>query len=84
MQLALLLNVLLASVVAGIPYADVFAACVQRNDCCFSTKGACQRQSSFAVERYYECGTIKLCPDFGVSLAACVNTPPCCLLLLFK
>lgn len=48
--------------------------CTPEADCCFSTKGACQRQSSFAIERYYECGTIKLCPDYGVSLQACVST----------
>lgn len=48
--------------------------CKPEADCCFSTKGACQRQSSFAIERYYECGTIKLCPDYGVSLQACVST----------
>ncbi|RYN29118.1 hypothetical protein AA0113_g9557 [Alternaria arborescens] len=70
MKLSILLSMLAGTAVVSAA-ADVFGACTPEADCCFSTKGACQRQSSFAIERYYECGTIKLCPDYGVSLQAC-------------
>ncbi|KAG9191383.1 hypothetical protein G6011_09471 [Alternaria panax] len=70
MQLSVLFSVL-AATVAVTSASDVYGACIPEKDCCFSTKGACQRQSNFAVERYYECGNVKLCPALGVSVRDC-------------
>jgi hypothetical protein len=47
--------------------------CVPDKDCCFSTKGACQRQASVWIEKYFQCGQVKKCPDYGVSLQDCVS-----------
>lgn len=47
--------------------------CTPDKDCCFSTKGACQRQAYFWIEKYFECGQIKLCPELGVPNADCVS-----------
>ncbi|XPS98760.1 hypothetical protein M3J09_007954 [Ascochyta lentis] len=71
MQFSLFLTGLLAGAVAAAPYANVFAACIPGQDCCFSTLGACKRQATFAMERNYECKKIDLCPALGVPLASC-------------
>ncbi|RYO64467.1 hypothetical protein AA0116_g4065 [Alternaria tenuissima] len=74
MQITFLLSVLAATV--AVQASDVYNQCVPDKDCCFSTKGACQRQASVWIEKYFQCGQVKKCPDYGVSLQDC--NADCC------
>ncbi|OWY53126.1 hypothetical protein AALT_g3491 [Alternaria alternata] len=69
MQLTFLLSVLAATV--AVQASDVYNQCVPDKDCCFTTKGACQRQASVWIEKYFQCGQVKKCPDYGISLQDC-------------
>ncbi|KAI9152323.1 hypothetical protein HJFPF1_09553 [Paramyrothecium foliicola] len=50
---------------------DPVAECIESKDCCFSTKGACKRQSKFLADTWLTCEFIKICPDLGVSWDQC-------------
>lgn len=49
--------------------------CTPENDCCFSTVGACRRQSSTLLESWVQCPNTKLCPSMGVTVQDCVRFP---------
>ncbi|KAF6805022.1 hypothetical protein CSOJ01_09799 [Colletotrichum sojae] len=56
---------------------SVVSQCVSGNDCCFSTKGACNRQSKSYTERYIACPRISYCPSLGVSWENCRSCHGC-------
>ncbi|KAF2132462.1 hypothetical protein P153DRAFT_394599 [Dothidotthia symphoricarpi CBS 119687] len=70
MQLTVLLNALLAGLMVSSAAAQV-PECVSSNDCCFSTRGACERQSSGWIEQLGACPRVTLCPALGVPLSSC-------------
>ncbi|KAI8938158.1 hypothetical protein NX059_005824 [Plenodomus lindquistii] len=82
MQLSPLLTGLLSAlmmsnaVIAAGYDSRVVSECTAENDCCFSTKGACERQSAIYIEQYVVCPRLKYCPDLGVPLTSC--NADCC------